>query len=444
MGTVPPRFRLALTLLGLAVAGPARAQSALGQLEDICRNSPGANCNPSIPEPPAPTRVDEDARQAAQTAQVVKKVVKPQLTTAQLVKVQVTGMLLQGLISSVFDSGTSDEQARIAAEQQARLEAQLLAQRTAAVQQQRAARDAEGLRSMEDLSAALTDPWVGNAHTPPPAVDLTGKRGVIEPFAAPVRPGSAPAGPDRVALASERLARLAAENGDVAVLADRLAELEGRLAGLRGETVALKREMKGAARELDAWGAEVDAAVKDARDRGLAMAFDGLLSLDAKALARLGEVQSNSRAWNRMTGMLRDTDAGARAIIDASDTFEERAGDARWLLGRRELGEDVKFLAMKLGGRYAEAGQSILTSAQSIRTELQAWRGIDAERARIATAPARLATLKAEYAGLVADVKAARAAVSAATGIDARDLIPPPPPPPSPGALGSPVPHPDD
>jgi hypothetical protein len=431
--------RVAAAALALAAAAPARAQSAFDQL---CAAA-GGNCNVSVPVPPPPTPVDDGGRDAAQAvAHVARAKAPPALTMEQQLQVQLVGGLLQGLFSAIFDGGGDDAQARAAAAERQRLEAERLRQRAAAVQQQRAAREAENARSLEELSGALSDPWVGNWRPASAAPDRLAGRGVVQPIPPP--PGPPPRPPTAQEAASARLARLAAENADVAVLAGRLGELEGRLDALRAEAVDLKRDMNAARRELDFWGDRVQGAVDDAWERGLSLATEGLFTLEGKALGRLAEVQSNGRAWNRLTGMLKDVDAAARGIKDSSEFVEERLDEARWALGKRELAEDVKFLAGKLGGKYYEAGASILTSAQSVRTELQAWKAIDRTAATVADGPARLARVRAEYDVLLKDVRSAREAVSAATGIDAKDLVRGAPTPPRPTGLGSYVPHPDD
>lgn len=415
--------------LGLAAAAPALGQTAFDQL---CAAA-GGNCNVNVPAPPPPTPVDRNdpaARAAQQQAQQQARAPKPRpLTMEQQLQVQLVGGLLEGLLSSIFDGGAQDAAAQAAAAERQRQEAALLQQRIAAVQQQRAARDQENARSMNDLSAALADDFVG----------------VVQPFAPPPNPFARPAAPPSAhAAAAARLAQLAAENGDVAVLASRLGTLEDRLAALRAEAVALKRDLNGTARELGFWGDKVQGAVDDAWERGLSMATEGLFSLEGKGLARLGEVQSNGRAWNRLTGMLKEVDGAARGVKEASELVTERLDDARWALGKRDTLEDLKFVGSKVGGKYWEAGASIATSAQSIRTELQAWKAIDQGNARVALAPEQLARIRADYDALLKDVKAARGAVSAATGIDAQDLVRGAPPPQRPTSLGSYVPHPDD
>lgn len=443
---VAMRWGLAAFTVALfaAPASPARAQGAFDQLKTVCQQS-GGNCSPNVPDVPEPTRVDADNERAAAKKSPAKPK-PPKLSSEQLMKVQLTGMLLEGLFASVFDGGKDDAAAAADAAARQQAELALLQQRAAHVQQQRSSREAENGRNLEDMAAALSDPWVGRpvASAGPEPVRLEGS-GTVGLFDPPANPfARKPAPPSASALASERLARLAAENADVAVLSSRLADLEARLAGVRADAVSLKRDMKGASRELDYWGEKVADAVEEARERGVSLAFDGLLTLEPKALARMGEVQSNSRAWNRLTGILRDSDRTAQGVISASQTVQDRLDDAQRLLARRDLKEDVTFLANRLGGRYAELGGSILGSAQNIRDELVAWRGIDKSSAEIAAGPARLARVKADYAGLMSDVKQARLAVSKATGIPAKDLVRGAPEPAPPTSLGSVVPNPLD
>ncbi len=424
---------------------PARAQSAFDQL---C-SAAGGNCSPRVPDVPEPTVVDRDHGDERAPAKAPRpKPRPPTLTTEQFVKVQLTGMLLEGLFASIFDGAENDAEAESAAAAAARqqAEAALLQQRAAHVLQQRSHRESENARSMEDMTAALSDPWVGRGAPAGPAgpVQLGAGRtvGLFDPPANPFQRPKPP--PTAAALASERLAQMAAENADVAALAGRLGELEARLAAVRAEAVALKRDMKGASRELDWWGEKVADAVADAKERGVSMALDGLLTLEPKALARLGEVQSNSRAWNRMTDLLRTGDAAAHGVIDASSAIGDHLGDAQRLMAQRDFKEDVTYLASRLGGKYGAAGVSIVASAQNIRDELQGWRAINKGTAEVATGPARLARIQADYAKLVVDLKQARAAVSGATGIPAKDLVRGAPEPDRPTSIGSRVPHPND
>ena len=426
---------LATVALALAFAPRARAQSALDQLKAACAQG-GGNCSPNVPDVPEPTRVDDDradraAAKAAAAAAARANARPPALTTEQLVRAQLTGALLQGLFASIFDGASSTAADQAAAAERQRQEAIRLQQRAAEIRSQRAAREQENARNLGDLASALADPI--------PA------RGVIVPEPPPPNPfARKPQAPSASALAADRLARLAAENGDVAVLKARLEALEDRLAAARAEALALKRDMNATVRDLNAYGDTVRAAVEDARERGASMALDGLLTLEPKALAQLGEVQSNSRAWNRLTGILQDTDQGAHAVIDASQKLDERLEDARQLLARRDLKEDVTFLAKRLGGRYYETGSSILASAQNIRDELDAWRHIDADNLHVGGAPARLAKVQADLQGLQGDLRSAREATSRATGIPAKDLVRAPPEPKGPGLGGFAVPNPND
>jgi hypothetical protein len=424
-------------------ASPALAQSALDQLKTMCQQG-GGNCSPNVPNVPAPTRVDDGHQRAAPQAPRPKP--KPALTGEQMAKVQLTGMLLEGLFSSIFDSGKNDAAAAEAAAARQQAEAALLQQRSAHVLQQRSSREAENGRSLDEMASALSDPWVGRPVEPagadPVRIQGSGVVGLFDPPANPLARKAAT--PSASALASERLARLAAENADVELLASRLSDLEDRLARVRAEAVSLKRDMKGASRELDYWGEKVAEAVEEARERGISLAVDGLLTLEPKAMSRLNEVQSNSRAWNRLTGILRDSDRTVHEVVDASQTVQDRLDEAQRLLSRRDMKEDLTFLANKLGGRYAQLGGSILGSAQNIRDELAAWRGINKSTAEIAQGPARLARIKADYAALMGDVKQARLAVSQATGIPAKDLVRGAPEPVRPTSIGSVVPNPLD
>ncbi len=441
-----PGLTTTVLCAGLALSpAAAHAQSAFGQL---C-SAAGGNCSPKVPDVPEPTVVDRDHGDERPAAKApLPKPKPPTLTTEQMVKVQLTGMLLEGLFASIFDGAKNDSAAESAAAAAARqqAEAALLQQRAAHVQQQRSSREAENGRSLEDMAAALSDPWVGRPVGPgsagPVRLEESGTVGLFDP---PTNPfAKAPAPPSASALASERLARLAAENADVAVLAGRLAELEARMAAVRAEAVGLKRDMKGASRELDFWGEKVASAVDDAKERGVSMALDGLLTLEPKALARLGEVQTNSRAWNRMTDLLRSGDRTAHGVIDASQAVGDRLDDAQRLLAQRDFKEDVTFLAKRLGGKYAELGGSIVASAQNIRDELQGWRAINKGTSEVAMGPARLARIQADQAALASDLKKARLAVSSATGIPVKDLVRGAPEPDRPTSIGSHVPHPND
>jgi hypothetical protein len=285
---------------------------------------------------------------------------------------------------------------------------------------------------MGDLASALADPV--------PAIGY----GVVVPEPPPANPFARPVeGPSAAALASQRLARLAAENPDVDLLRTRLLALEDRLATARAEALELKRDAHATEKDLDYWGEKVGIAVNEAHERGVALALDGLLRLEPKALERLGEVQSNSRAWNRLTGLLQEGSQNAHGVIEISEKFDEKLGDARQLMARRDLKEDVTFLAKRLGGQYAELAGSIVASAQNVRDELEAWKHIDLDRAHLAGTAVRVSRLP-DLRGLQGDLKAVREAISSATGISAKDLVQAPPELKGPGLGGYAVPNPRD
>ena len=426
---------------------PARAQSAFDQLQAACRAS-GGNCSPNIPDVPEPTVVDRDHGDERAPAKAPRpKPRPPTLTTEQFVKVQLTGMLLEGLFASIFDGAKNDAEAESAAAAAARqqAEAALLQQRAAHVQQQRSSRDAENGRSLEDMAAALSDPWVGRPVAPGSAGPVRlGGSGTVGLFDPPTNPfAKAPAPPSASALASERLARLAAENADVAVLAGRLAELEDRLATAQVAAIAARREMQGASRGLSDAAQELEGAVDAAYERGASLALTTLFHATPKAQARLDEVRSDSRAWNELTRILKTTADPAFAIKDAADRAENLRGDLGQLAAARDYRKDALYLAKRLGGDYAELGGNILASAQSIKASLAARREATGLLQQVEE-QRQLGRLDSEYVALVRDVKEARTAVARATGINRKDLVRTAPGPARATGLASEVPHPLD
>ncbi len=448
-----PSVMLVLGALLAALATPAGAQSAYDQLLDACRQT-GGNCSPNIPSVPAPTPVESQSDRTSKPATRPKQapqVPKPRPPTAeQQMRTQVTGMVVQGLLNALLSTDDDDEKKKAAAEQaaeRARQEALYRQQMATQVSAQRVARDAEVGKDLESLSAALADPWVGRSTAspgPPPAprpASIEG--GTVGLFDPPANPFARPVGPSRAELASQRLAKLAAENGDVAVLAGRLSELEDRLARAQAENLADRREARAIARGLDSAAQELEAAVDAAYERGASLALTTLFHATPKAQARLNEVKSDARAWNKLNEVLRSTAEPGYAIKEVADKVENLKTDLDRFKAARDYRQDALYLAKRLGGDYAEVGSNILASAQSVRTSLAARQAAnrllgDLEGQRQA------ARVDFEFATLVREVKEARTAVARATGIDRNDLIRTVAEPPRPKGIGSMVPNPLD
>lgn len=437
---------------------PARSQSALGQLQDMCQQA-GGNCNPDIaaPLPPTPTPVKEPTPRGPKQApapRATKAQSSPKApTTDEVVRTQVTGMLVQGLLQAVFFSGedakeqaASEEATAEAAAERASLEAQQREQRAAQVRAQREARDVEVGKDLEALSAALADPWVGRGGAlaaQPPAPPASTGAATVGLFDPPANPFARPSGPSRAEATAQRLATLAAENADVAVLVHRLDDLEDRLAKAQASNVAARREQRGAARGLDAAAGRLEAAVDAAYERGASLALTTLFHVTPKAQARLDAVRSDSRAWNTLNELLHGTAEPASAIKDAAEKVENFGSDIERLKAARDFRRDALYLAKRLGGDYAEVGGNILASAQSVRVSLATRK----EAGRLLTQveeQRQLGRVDAEYAKLVADVKQARTAVARATGVDRQDLVRTAAPQGRAKGLASDVPHPLD
>lgn len=438
-----PPARSCLAVLALCAALPARAGDAFDQL---C-TAAGGNCNVHVPAPPPPTPVDTGrsggGREAKEPQRQAPKPKPRGLTQSQQLQVTVVGTLLEGFLQGML-SGPPKQDA--AAAEAARLrEIELLRQRAEQVREQRSRREQENEAGLEAMRSALAEPFdVGGGGLAEP-VRLEPGAGTVGLFAPPENPFARPAPERKRSEGAERLAAAAAENEDVAVLQARLSGLEERLAEERARALDLKRSANALVREYEAHEETVTRTVDEAKERGLSMAFEGLLKLDRKALDALGQVRSNGRAWNTMTGLLRDTDRGARALLDAGDAAGETVGDARWLLQDRNLRQDLTYLGERLGGPYWEHGSSIVASASAIRQQLAAMRrmrelsGISASyRAEVAAGAERMAALQQE-------LRSTRELISRKTGIPAAELPRAAPPGPvAPTRLGSPVPHPLD
>jgi hypothetical protein len=434
-----------------ALAAPAGAQSAYDQLQEACRQT-GGNCSPNVPpvSPPKPVESRNDRTSAPATrAPQAPQVIRPP-TAEQQMRTQVTGMVVQGLLNALLSTDDDDDEekkkaaAAQAAAERERQEALYRQQVATQVSAQRVARDAEVGKDLESMSAALADPWVGRSAVPPgppaapgPASTEGGTVGLFDP---PANPFARPAGPTRAELASQRLARLATENADVAVLAGRLGELEDRLARAQAENLAARREARATARGLDGAAQELEAAVDAAYERGASLALTTLFHATPKAQARLDEVRSDSRAWNKLNEVLRSTAEPGYAIKEAAEKAENLKTDLERFHAARDYRQDALYLAKRLGGDYAEVGSNILASAQSVRTSLAAREAANRLLGDL-EAQRQAGRVDSEYATLVREVKEARTAVARATGIERQDLIRTVAEPPRPQGLGSTVPN---
>lgn len=438
-----------LVVLGALAAAPAAlAQSAFDQL---C-TAAGGNCNvnvpmPSAPEPVRTPDVEVEARSASQRAPAKSP---PRLTSAQQMKMTIATTLVEGILQGIFAPSPRVDPAAAEAARQAQLAAQREAQRRREeqVRGQRAARELENGASMEEMRAALSDPFDGGVPLPP--APLPGAPVVLDPdartvatFAPPENPfrKPGPPAPPPGTTAADKLARMAAENEDVAVLASNLSDLEARLAEAQGRMVDLKRGFNWLTREYERHEQDVAKTVEDAKERGMSLALDGLLKGTPKAIDALGEVRANGKAWGTLVGLLRETDGANQAIAGAAEFVGDRAEEAAWLGGEKDLRTNLTFLAKKLGGPYAEAGESIVASAMAVRRQVEAARamrelsGVDAAYRR------EFEQLKPALAELEQRTRAAREAVARRTGLSTDELKVRPEPP---KGLGSVVPHPYD
>ncbi len=437
-----PHFTVAISAaFALCAPAAARAQSAYDQL---CAAA-GGNCNVNVPMPSAPQRVDTGG-QAQQAAQKAPKPTPPQLTMNQQITSMVAGSLIQSFLNGVFSSPSQDNAAAQAAAEAARQrQIELLRQRAEAVRGQRQQRELENDASMEQMRSALAEPFdFGAPSGAPPPVRLGEGGGTVGLFSPPENPFEhEPTEPPKSEVA-ERLARLAAENGDVAKLSSNLSDLERQFADARAQALHLKRASNAVVREFTQYEETVAKTVEEAKERAASMAFEGFLKLDSKALDALQEVRSNSRAWNTLVGLVREGDANARGMMEAASFANDRIEDANWLARDRNLGQDVLFLAKRLGGPYAEHGASILESAVAIRHQIEAIRGTRELSGLSDKYRSDLQELTPRLADLERRTREARQAVSRATGISTQDLkrLAAPDGPTDP--LASPVPHPLD
>ncbi|MGB8932249.1 MAG: hypothetical protein WCC48_13480 [Anaeromyxobacteraceae bacterium] len=436
--------RTAFVLVALAAAPAAAAQGALGQLCEIA-----GRCidDVQVPLPPPPTPVPDDSDESDDAKRAVaparKQHTAPRITTEQMIRSTVATTLIEGLIQGIFSTPKEDPAAAEAA-RQAQLEA--ARRRAEQVQSQRAVREAENSRSMEEMRMAISDPFDGggalpNAGSPPVVLDPGAT--TVGLFAPPENPfrRDAHGEPTAGAIAAEKLARLAAENADVARLAGNLSDLEARLAEARAQMVDVKRGFTWVAREYERHEETVAQTVEDAKERGMSLAFEGLFKASPKAVEALAEVRSNRAAWGTLVGLLRETEGAAQAVKGAADFAGERAEEAAWLGGEKDLRTNLEFLAKRLGGPYYETGASIVASAVAIRRQLEAARGMRELSGVDAEYRARYEALRPTLAGLQRSTREAREALARKTGIAAEDLKQHAEPP---KGLGYEVPHPLD
>lgn len=444
----PPSLTLALVAAATALAPrPAPAQSAYGQLQEMCRQM-GGDCNPTAPPLPPPQRdggeqgggvQQGEGIQATRPSQSTshRSVQSPQRTVVhrppprktadQQLREQVTLGLVQGFLDALLapePEGPRGPTPEELAERERQRVAELQA-RAALVGEQRAARDAQQASNMEAMAAVMSAGWdqpAGATGGGSGAVQLGGTTPAL--FAPPVYRSPAEAVPPSPAV--QRLSVLAAQSGDVAALAAHFAELSVELNAALKDADAIGRRSRRRAEEYQQMERTVAEGVSDAWDRGLSMAVDGLLLGHEKAIERVEEVRSNARAWGELKDLLHQAQRGADFLEDANDKLDDVSALAR----ERDFRQDLEYLADRFGGKYVEYGKSILASARSVREDLQILHrqgelnGFDQQyqqqRARVGR---RLATL-------LSDVKTTRRELSARTGIAEKDLALPAVPPP--------------
>lgn len=454
-----PRTLVLVAAAAALAPRPAPAQSAYGQLQEMCRQT-GGDCNPAIPplSPPQPVQRDggeqgggvqqgeaiQSTRPSQSTShrsvQSPKRTVvhraPPKKTTDQQIREQVTLGLVQGFLNALLapePEGPRGPTLEELAERERQRVAELQA-RAALVREQRAARDAQQSSNMEAMAAVMSAGWdqpAGAAGGGSGAVQLGGTTPTL--FAPPVYRSPAEAAPPSPAV--QRLSVLAAQSDDVAALSAHFADLSIELDAALKEADAIGRMSRHRAEEYQQMERTVAKGVSDAWDRGLSMAVDGLLLGQKKAIERVEEVRSNARAWDELKDLLHQAQRGADFLEDANDKLDDVSALAR----ERDFRQDLEYLADRFGGKYVEYGKSILASARSVREDLQILHrqgelnGFDQryqqQRARV---DKRLTTL-------LADVKTTRRELSARTGIAEEDLALPAVPPPR-GSFGTQAP----
>jgi hypothetical protein len=450
-----------LAAAGLLAPVGATAQRALQQLEQVCRDSTGADCRVNVPAVPQPSPVQ--GGQGVQQGEAVRstrpnqatthrQVTQPQArpaaprapppkTTEQVVREQLAAGLAQAFLSVLLAPPDSTPQApqgptpeELAERERRRVEE--LQRRAALVAEQRASRDAQQTSNMESMASAFgagfdrpAEPGGGDP------VRLAGTTPSL--FAPPVYRSPAQAAP--LSPAVTRLAALAAENEDVAALQVRFADLSGRLDEALAEADAIGRMGRNRVQEYERMERTVADGVADAWDRGMSLAVDGLLLGHAKAIARVEEVRSNARAWTTLKSMLHDAQRGAElaeGVNERIEQVEQARADAAFLTRQRAFKEDVAYLAERFGGPYAEQGKSILASAKTVRDELEVLhrqRELEGFERRYEE---RRVRVDKELRALVAEVKRTRRELAALTGLD-EQAIPRPRTPAPPGSFGT-------
>jgi len=452
-----------LVLVAAAAAFAPRlapAQSAYGQLQEMCRQT-GGDCDPAIPPLPPPQPVQRDGGEQGagvqqgeaiqstrpsqstshRSVQPPKRTVvhrpPPKKTTDQQIREQFTLGLVQGFLNALLAPPEPEGPRGPTPEELAERERQRVAEfqaRAALVREQRAARDAQQSSNMEAMAAVMSAGWdqpAGAAGGGSGAVELRGTTPML--FAPPVYRSPAEAAPPSPAV--QRLSVLAAQSDDVAALTAHFADLSIELDAALKDADAIGRMSRRRAEEYQQMERTVAEGVSDAWDRGLSMAVDGLLLGQKKAIERVEEVRSNARAWGELKDLLHQAQRGADFLEDANDKLDDVSALAR----ERDFRQDLEYLADRFGGKYVEYGKSILASARSVREDLQILHrqgelnGFDQryqqQRARVGK---RLATL-------LADVKTTRRELSARTGIAEKDLALPAVPPPR-GSFGTQAP----